>query len=88
MKFNIWIVFATILLLASSLHTTFHLAVNSSQCLSPGLWNATSLTCTCTNGSTLNITSGLCQCDPATPWLKNGICTTCNFPDVFVSKTK
>ena len=88
MKFNIWIVFPTILLIATSLHYDSHLAINSSACIPPGLWNATSLTCNCNNGSVLNATTGLCQCVATTPWLHKGVCTACNFPDVFDPATK
>ena len=87
MKFTIWIAFATVLLIANSLQTNTHLAANSSTCLSPGVWNATSSTCSCLGGSVLDKATGLCVCNSTLPWLNNGVCTACAFPDVYENTT-
>jgi hypothetical protein len=70
-----------------ALHTQ-HLATNSSTCQPPGHWNTSNNTCTCLNGSTLNTTSGSCQCPSSYPWLHNGSCLPCNYPDVFDPSSK
>ena len=87
MKYTILISLASLLIITTALQTT-HLAGNSSTCLPPGLWNASALTCVCQNGSAFDTVSGSCLCLPATPWLNNGSCQTCNFPDTFDNATK
>lgn len=86
MSFRTLIICCLFLALSHQLQLT-HQAVNSSNCLPPGLFNATVNTCTCVNGSIMNISSGQCECPSSLPWLNNSVCTVCNYPNVYLNAT-
>ena len=81
MGFKIAIVLVLLALAAESLRTQHHFA--TINCVSPSQFNASTGQCDCVNGSVANATTKKCECPPVNPWLKDGVCYPCNFPNVF-----
>lgn len=89
MRFKI-LILSLLLSFSISLHLlpTYHLQNNTSTCVSPGQFNASTGLCDCKNGSIADPTTKSCVCPKEKPVLSDGVCFACEAPNYFDESSK
>jgi hypothetical protein len=79
------LIFSLLLLHAISLHLNHEptTANNSTPCVSPGSFNASTGKCDCLNGSIADPNASICVCSKEKPYLSGNQCIACDLPSYF-----